>query len=85
MKKLIGPFTQILPLTGLAVKGALKDEDMRIIPQGGVLVENGLIVNVDTFEKLYKENLSAQIEEIKGQQCAASRFCRLPYAYLFCG
>ena len=66
MKKLIGPFTQILPLTGLAVKGALKDEDMRIIPQGGVLVENGLIVNVDTFEKLYKENLSAQIEEIKG-------------------
>jgi imidazolonepropionase len=65
MKKLIGPFTQILPLTGLAMKGALKDDDLRIIPQGGVLVENSMIVNVDSFEKLYKENLSVQIEEIK--------------------
>ena len=40
MKKLIGPFTQILPLTGLQLKGALKDEQLHIIPQGGVLVED---------------------------------------------
>jgi len=66
MKKLIGPFTQILPLSGLAMKGALKDEDLQIIPYGGVLIENGLIVKADSFEKLYKENLSTQIEEIEG-------------------
>ena len=66
MKKLIGPFTQILPLTGLALKGALKDDDLQIIPQGGVLVENGLIMAVDDFESLRKANPSIQIQEIIG-------------------
>jgi imidazolonepropionase len=64
MKKLIGPFTQILPLTGLPIKGALKDEQLHIIPNGGVLVEDGLIVAVDDFEKLRSNYPSVQIEEI---------------------
>ncbi len=66
MKKLIGPFKQILTLAGLALKGALKDDDLQIIPYGGVLVENGLIIAVDDFERLRKEHTSAQIEEIEG-------------------
>jgi imidazolonepropionase len=66
MKKLIGPFTQILPLTGLSLKGTLKDEQLQVIPQGGVLVEDGLIIAVDDFEKLRVANSSAQIEEITG-------------------
>ena len=66
MKKLIGPFTQILTLAGFAMKGALSDDDLQIIPQGGVLVENGLILAVDDFEGLRKANLSATIEEITG-------------------
>jgi imidazolonepropionase len=68
MKKLIGPFTQILPLTGLPLKGALKDEQLHIIQNGGVLVEDGLILTVGNFEELRKANPSAQIEEIKGEQ-----------------
>jgi imidazolonepropionase len=69
MKKLIGPFTQILPLTGLPLKGALKDEQLHIIPNGGVLVEDGLILaEVGNFEELRKANSSVQIEEITGQQ-----------------
>jgi imidazolonepropionase len=65
MKKLIGPFTQILPLTGLPLKGALTDEQLHIIPNGGVLVEDGLILTVGDFEELRKANPSTQIEEIK--------------------
>jgi imidazolonepropionase len=68
MKKLIGPFTQILPLSGLPLKGALNDGHLRIIPQGGVLVEDGLIVEADDFEKLRKSHREAEIEEITGQQ-----------------
>ncbi|MDN3551432.1 imidazolonepropionase [Mucilaginibacter aquaedulcis] len=68
MKKLIGPFTQILPLTGLALKGALKDEQLQIIQQGGVLVEDGLILAVDGFEKLRSANPPAQIEEVSGSK-----------------
>ncbi|SEO22670.1 imidazolonepropionase [Mucilaginibacter gossypiicola] len=66
MKKLIGPFTQILPLTGLPLKGALKDEQLNIIDNGGALVEDGLILTVDDFEKLRKNYPSAQVEEITG-------------------
>ncbi|HEY4197175.1 MAG TPA: imidazolonepropionase [Mucilaginibacter sp.] len=67
MKKLIGPFTQILTLSGLPLKGAITDESLHVIPQGGVLVENGLVVEVADFEKLRKANLKASIEEITGQ------------------
>jgi len=66
MKKLIGPFTQILTLAGLAMKGALSDDDLQIIQQGGVLVENGLILAVDNFEVLRKANPSIPIQEITG-------------------
>ncbi len=68
MKKLIGPFTQILPLSGLPLKGALVDEQLLINPNGGVLVEDGLVVEVGDFEKLRKANRDAAIEEITGQQ-----------------
>lgn len=66
MKKLIGPFTQILPLTGLSLKGALEDEQLHIIANGGVLVEDGVLLAVDDFEQLRKSHPSAQIEEITG-------------------
>jgi imidazolonepropionase len=68
MKKLIGPFTQILPLTGLPLKGALKDEQLQIIPQGGVLVDDGLILAVGYFKELLEANASIQIEEITSPQ-----------------
>jgi imidazolonepropionase len=66
--KLIGPFTQILPLSGLPLKGALNDEQLQIILQGGVLVEDGLIIEVGDFEELRKTYREAEIEEIIGQQ-----------------
>jgi len=64
--KLIGPFTRILTLAGLPLKGALKDDDLHIIKHGGVLIENGLIIAIDDFEKLRKRAPSALIEEIEG-------------------
>lgn len=65
--QLHGPFTQILPLTGMPLKGTLKDDQLQIIPNGGVLVENGLIVSVGDFETLRKQAPSAQINEIEGE------------------
>ena len=66
MKILHGPFTQILHLTGLPLKGALKDDQLQIIPDGGIIIENGLILAVGNFEVLRKQNPSAQINEIEG-------------------
>jgi imidazolonepropionase len=64
--KLTGPFTQILPLAGLPLKGAIADDALQIIPNGGVLTENGLIIEIGNFEELRKIHLKAEIEEITG-------------------
>jgi imidazolonepropionase len=74
MKKLIGPFTQLLPLSGLSVKGPIADDALRIIPQGSVLTDNGLIVAVGDFETLGKSNPDAEIEEISGDHVVLPGF-----------
>ena len=50
----------------MPLKGALKDEMLQIIPIGGVVTDNGLIIAVGDFESLRKKYPSAQINEIKG-------------------
>nr|WP_294943046.1 imidazolonepropionase [uncultured Mucilaginibacter sp.] len=68
MKILIGPFTQILPLTGMPLKGVLRDEQLHIIPNGGVLTEDGLVLATGDFEQLRQQNPEAEIEEVISRQ-----------------
>ena len=60
-----GPFTQIVPLTGMPLKGALRDEQLQVITGGGIMIENGLILSVGDFETIRKQNPSAQINKIE--------------------
>lgn len=53
MPTLIGPFTQLLPLARLSVRGALRDEQLDIIKDGGILVADSKIVEVGRFHELY--------------------------------
>lgn len=55
MKLLIGPFSQILPLTGLPLKGTLQDEQLTIIEKGGIVVSDGKIVAVAPYKELQRE------------------------------
>jgi imidazolonepropionase len=64
--RIIGPFTQLLPLSGLPMKGSIADDALQVIPQGGVLTVDGLIIEVGDFETLRKSNPEAEIEEISG-------------------
>ncbi len=48
----IFPFSQILTMRGLALKGALKDNQLEIITNGAILIHNNIIIEVDTYEKL---------------------------------
>jgi len=66
--KLTGPFTQILPLAGLPLNGAITDDQLQIITNGGVLTENGLVVEIGNFEELRKDNPKATTEEVEGDQ-----------------
>lgn len=62
--KLIGPFSQIISLQNIYLKGPLKDEQLHIIKNGGVVIEEGIIREVGDFETLASENPHCQIEEI---------------------
>jgi len=62
--KIIGPFSQILPLTGLPEKGPIADEQLTIIEDGGVLVEEGKTLQIGSFDALRKAHPTAEIEKI---------------------
>ena len=66
--KIIGPFKQILTLAHLPLKGALKDEQLEIIYDGGIVVDEDLILDVDSFNTLQTKYPSAEIQFIEGEQ-----------------
>lgn len=53
--KLIGPIAELLPMTGLPASGPVADERMAIVKEAGVVVDEGMIVRVGSFEELIKE------------------------------
>ncbi len=57
---LIGPFKQILTMDKLPLKGALKDEQLEIIPDGGLLIEGGKVQKAGSFAQLVKEGYTTQ-------------------------
>lgn len=65
--KLTGPFSQILTLSGIPLKGAVKDEQLEIITDGGIVTADGEIIKTGSFDKLRNEFPNAEIEEIKGK------------------
>ncbi|MEJ2883145.1 imidazolonepropionase [Pedobacter sp. GR22-6] len=52
---LIGPITQILTLSGLPDRSALKDSELEIIPQGGILLMEEWIYRIGSYESLEAE------------------------------
>ena len=68
--KLIGPFTQLLTLSRLPLKGSIKDEELEIIEQGGILIEHDLIKEIGLFSELKSNYPNAEIELIETDQVA---------------
>jgi imidazolonepropionase len=50
--KIIGPFTQLLTLDKLPLKGNLFDSQIEIIPNGGLVVSGGKILKTGNFNQL---------------------------------
>lgn len=72
--KLIGPFTQLLTLNNLPLKGILKDEQLEIIPNAGIVTDNDLIVAIGDYIQL-KENYSqAEVQYITDDQVVLPGF-----------
>ncbi len=68
MKKLIGPITQLLTLDKLPLKGALKDEQLEILENAGILMEDEMILEVGNYHDLLAKAgaLHAEVIELKG-------------------
>ena len=63
---LIGPFTQLLTMDNLPERGKLSDEQLEIIPDAGILHQEGRILAVGNFERLRRDNPDAEIEFFEG-------------------
>lgn len=72
--KITGPFKQIVTLANLPLRGKLADEQLEIIENGGILSENGKIVDVGDFDVLKTANPTAEIENIEETQVALPAF-----------
>ena len=55
MAKLIGPFKELVTLSGVPVKGSVNDEQLCVISYAGFGVENELILAVGVFAELKAE------------------------------
>ncbi|MGX5817429.1 imidazolonepropionase [Chitinophaga lutea] len=62
--KLIGPFSQILPLTGLPERGPVSDEQLLVIENGGVLVYEDAVL-FGSYEALLQQYPLAEMERIE--------------------
>lgn len=68
--KIIGPFTQLLTFENLPMRGKIKDEDLQIIPEGGIMIQDGKIIVCKDFNTLITENPGVEIEKIS-RECIA--------------
>lgn len=64
--KIIGPFSQIITMAKLPLKGAIADEQLEIINDGAVAIgRSGEIKEVGSFHAIRKKHSSAPLEEIQ--------------------
>lgn len=60
--KLIGPFKQLIPMTGLSLKGAISDNQLTVMEDVGILIENSIIKAIAIFTEMLVEAKSKGIE-----------------------
>jgi len=67
MIKLIGPFAQILSLDNLPLKGALRDDQLHIIPEAGLVIEDDIITKIGQWDQLIKSDDYDIVDEVEIQ------------------
>lgn len=69
---LIGPLKQVVTMEGLLLKGPIKDEQLVIHSDAGILVVDGLIQKIDSFDKLLSD--AGDVIEIEGTKVCLPGF-----------
>lgn len=66
--KLIGPFKQIITLANLPLKGAIHENQVEVLEDGGIIIDDETIVEIGNFETLSQQHPNIQIERIQTEQ-----------------
>ncbi|WP_291071814.1 imidazolonepropionase [Empedobacter sp. UBA5637] len=66
--KLIGPFRQIITLANLPLKGAIHENQVEVLEDGGIIIDDETIVEIGNFETLSQQHPNIQIERIETEQ-----------------
>ena len=66
MLKLIGPIRHLLTLDQLSLKGALKDEQLEVIHEAGLIIQEDKILAVGNFSSLKSTYPQAEVHELEG-------------------
>ncbi len=72
--KLIGPFKQVLPMTGTPLKGAITDEQLLIIDDAGIVLNGDKIEAIGSFKDVTNQYKNAEIQELKGDHVCLPGF-----------
>ena len=72
--KLIGPFKQLIPMTGLPIKGALTDEQLVILEDTGIVIDGEHIKHIGKFHDLKQQFKDIQIQELQGDHTCLPGF-----------
>lgn len=67
---LIGPFSQIITMANLPLKGAIKDEQLPIKKNAGILISDEKIVEINDYKTLVSNYPNANLHEFK-EPCVA--------------
>lgn len=71
---IIGPFAQLITMRNLPSKGALSDDQLEIIPLGGLYSVDGIIRDVDIFQNLKNRYPDVKVDEIEEPQVGLPGF-----------
>lgn len=72
--KLIGPFKQVVPMSGLSLKGAISDNELPVLAAAGILIEAGKIKAIGKFEDLQRSHSDAEIFRLEGDHVCLPGF-----------
>ena len=72
--KLIGPFKQIVPMTGLPLKGAISDNQLMVLENAGILISDGKIQAIGEFTDLHTLYKDTEVFRLEGDHVCLPGF-----------
>jgi imidazolonepropionase len=75
---LIGPFSQLLTMRKLPISGSLKDDQLEVIQEAGIIIDKGVVVKIGSYKDLdapQKKEISFPCVALPGLIDAHTHLC----------